>query len=312
MGSKGGFFNAEAVGGGYAPTYNASDFSSFFSAFISNGVFPNATNSALQVTPGNGLSVNVNIGMAVINGRWLNNYSSSNVSLASADANYSRIDNIVVELNMANPSITLTAVTGTPSSSPTAPDLISNSTVTQLCLGTVLVPANANSVTSNNITDTRSNTQLCGWASASAGESTQLNAILRDLNKIYNIVSKGVPVFSTKQYPSSINPSIMGDLVNWNVTTGENGGLKIYATELILQSGQIQVITFPTAFNKYCYPVITPSGVQASDGCWELPSSTNTTPFGNTACIPGCSNSQIKVFNPWGLTGSFFLVVVGE
>ena len=80
MASKGGFFNAEAVGGGYAPTYNASDFSSFFSAFISNGVFPNATNSAMQVTPGNGLSVNVNIGMAAINGRWLNNYSSSNVS----------------------------------------------------------------------------------------------------------------------------------------------------------------------------------------------------------------------------------------
>ena len=53
MAYKGGFFNAKAVGGGYAPTYNASDFSSFFSGFISNGVFPNATNSAMQVTPGN-------------------------------------------------------------------------------------------------------------------------------------------------------------------------------------------------------------------------------------------------------------------
>lgn len=312
MAYKGGFFNAQAVGGGYAPTYNASDFSSFFSGFISNGVFPNATNSAMQVTPGNGLSVNVNLGIAVINGRWLNNYSSSNVSLASADSTYSRIDNIVVELNMTNPSITLTAVTGTPSANPVAPDIISNSTVTQLCLATVVVSANANAVTSNNITDTRANTQVCGWASASAGESTQLNAILTDLNKIYTIVSKGVPTLNTTQYASSTNSALMGNLVNWNLNTGENGGLTVYAMELILQPGQVQIITFPTAFNKYCYPVITPSGVQASDGGWEVPSSSNTTPFGNTACIPGCSNSQIKVFNPWGLTGSFFLVVVGE
>lgn len=311
MAYKGGFFDAKAVGGGYAPTYNSSDFSAFFSGFISNGVFPNATNSAMQVTTGTGLSVNVNVGIAVINGRWLNNVSSSVVTLQTADTTYSRIDNIVVSLDMTAPSITLTSVTGTPSSTPVAPTLISTSTVTQICLATVLVPANATTISSSNITDTRANIDLCGWASASAGESTQLQAILSDLNKIYAIVSEGVPTLTSDQYTIN-SDTLMGSLMNWSLKTGQNGGFSIYATEVILQAAQIQTLTFPVSFTKRCIPLISPSGVQAPDGNWEEPSAENMQPFGNDGCIQGFNNSQITMFNPWGLTGSFTVLVVGE
>lgn len=313
MAYKSGFFDAVATAAGYSPTYNSSDFSTYFSAFISNGVFPNSTNSAMQVTAGtSGLTVTVGLGVGIISGRFINNYSDTTVTLATADKTYGRIDNIVMELDMTIPSFTLTSVQGTPSANPVAPNLVSTSAVTQLCLAQVLVPANATTIAVKNITDTRSNNNVCGWASASAGEASQLNSILSQVNKIYKVISEGVPVMTSNSYTNLSSESVMSNLAQWTLQTGSNGSLTIYGTEVVLTPGQLQVLTFPTAFNKYCYPMISPSGVQASNGNWEVPSADNMEPYGNNACVPSCSTSQITLFNPWGLTGAFFVTVIGE
>ena len=308
-----GFFNGKALpGGGYDRQYNASDFSEYFSAFIGNGVFPTVNQSGMMVSVGNGLSVNVNIGTGFINGYFINNATMTNIQLATANSSYSRIDNIVMQLSLINREITLIAIEGTPSSNPSPPVLVQNSTTVQLCLATVEVGANVTSLTKASITDTRANTSVCGWASATAGEAEQLTQIQTALKSINSHLTNELPTLSFTNVTSN-NNAIMnsGEIGSWVFAAGGNEALTIYSCELVLEGGELQTITFPLAFNRYCFPLCTAAGVQSASG-WEVPSDANEAPYGNNACIPSCSNSQLTIFNPWGLTGAFYLTVIGQ
>jgi hypothetical protein len=313
MAYKSGFFNAKPLpNGGYDREYNATDFSEYFSSFISNGVFNTVNQSGLQVTAGRDLSVNVNIGNGFINGFFLKNYSMTNITLEPSSPTYNRIDNIVMQLSLSNSDIILTAVTGTPSATPTAPTLVQNGETIQLCLATVEVEATATTLSSNNITDTRSNTMLCGWASATAGESEQLQKINNTLKQINNNLQTGLPTLGFTNF-SSNNDAVMGggEIGSWIFETNGTEKLTMYACEVVLSSGEIQQLTFPLSFNRYCFPICAPAGVQSENGGWEVPSSSNMAPYGNNACIPTCTTSQLEIMNPWGLTGAFYLYVIG-
>lgn len=313
MAYKSGFFNATATEDGtYTPMYNASDFADYFSAFISNGVFNTVNQAGLRVTSGADLTVNVNVGTGFINGYFLKNETMTTLRLETANATLPRIDNIVMELSLSTPGINLSVVTGTPATKPTAPVLVQNGETIQLCLATVEVGANVTSLDSSNITDTRGDSSLCGWASATAGESEQLQKISNTLSNINTNIKTGLPFLSFTNVTSS-NPAIMGggELASWVFQTNEQETLTIYACEVVLTSGEIQTITFPLSYNRYCFPLCSPAGVQNTSGSWEVPSASNMAPYGNNSCIPTCTTSQLKIMNPWGLTGAFYVFVIG-
>jgi hypothetical protein len=68
----------------------------------------------------------------------------------------------VVRLSQVSRSIQLAVVDGTPAATPAAPALTRTSDVYELGIADVLIPAAATSIATNNITDTRLNTSLCG------------------------------------------------------------------------------------------------------------------------------------------------------
>lgn len=324
MAFKSGFFDAQPVGNSYAPSYNATDFSTYFATYFSDGVCNNPTNSALQVTPGStGLSVNVNVGRAVIDGRFLNNTTATTLTLDPAGAE-PRIDNIVVELNLRQSSMYLTNITGTGAASPTAPTLVNSNGITQLCLAQIAVPANATSISNCTITDTRGDNTLCGYSTADATIVALLQQILTQLTSIEKTLSGSSATTTAGGFtpglaqfiPALLSPgSSDSTLYNMNILNlaWSVGGrtIKMYATELIV--GALEEITwsFPEAFNQMVIPLISPAGVQNADGGWESPSGGNMQPYGNNGCTPACNNENVTVCNPWGLTGSFYLFVVG-
>lgn len=154
---KSGFFNSSDGD----RVYDATDFAAYFGDLVSNGVFyASATN--LQATPGNGLAVSVAAGSAWINGYRYENTDDLNLPLTTANGSNPRIDRIVVRLSQVSRNIQLAVVDGTPAATPSAPALTRTSDVYELGIADVLIPAAATSIATNNITDTRLNTSLCG------------------------------------------------------------------------------------------------------------------------------------------------------
>ena len=154
---KSGFFNSSDGD----RVYDATDFAAYFGNLVSNGVFyASATN--LQATPGNGLAVSVAAGSAWINGYRYENTDDLNLPLTTANGSNPRIDRIVVRLSQVSRSIQLAVVDGTPAATPSTPALTRTSDIYELGIADVLIPAAATSIATNNITDTRLNTSLCG------------------------------------------------------------------------------------------------------------------------------------------------------
>ena len=154
MALKSGFFNS--VNGDRR--YNADDMSEYFEGLVSNGVYENV-GDAMVVTAGSGMSVNVASGRAIINCKWLKNDSSYNVAINPASESLPRITAIVVRLNSSNRVMDIITADGTPASTPQPPVIPGDS----LILAYVLIPANSSTISQSNITDTRPDTDICGW-----------------------------------------------------------------------------------------------------------------------------------------------------
>lgn len=149
-----------------------------------SGVF-GADGNASVSTAQNEMAVNVSDGvgwMANANGDgvvWWNDHEAVNgtklkIALDAADSVLDRIDRIIVEWKTTNyadlPEIKV--LTGTVASNPTAPALTNNSTVRQICLAQISIPAGTTKITADLITDTRLNSAVCGLVTAGLSVST--------------------------------------------------------------------------------------------------------------------------------------------
>ena len=169
MAQKSGFFNARQIAGVYDRQYNANDYSDNLAVVISCGVLRSA-NDDLKVTA-NGLNVAVNAGRAWINGHYYVNDTSFTFPAISPPTGGSRIDRVVLRFNNSETvrAITLQYITGTASAQPVAPALTRTNTIYDICLAEIAINANATSVT---VTDTRSDTTVCGWVYSTSGDDS--------------------------------------------------------------------------------------------------------------------------------------------
>lgn len=121
-----------------------------------------ATGNPLKVAVASGLSVTVNTGFAIVQGTAAANSgayactldATATLTCATADLVNPRIDSVIVQVvdNGNNTSTaTVNIQTGTPAPSPSPPALPANS----LLLCNITVPANAVSLTSGNLADSR-------------------------------------------------------------------------------------------------------------------------------------------------------------
>lgn len=162
MAINGYFFNAVKDGDTYDRVYNAEDFTSYLSELVGNGVFPTPA-TQLQVTAGAGLAVVVAEGQGWINGHKMINTAALNLSLDAADVLLPRVDRVVFYANLTERQMGISVVKGAPASNPTAPALVRTDAIYQMSLATVRINANATTITNANISDTRADSEVCGW-----------------------------------------------------------------------------------------------------------------------------------------------------
>lgn len=139
--------------------YSAVDFAAYFGDIISSGVSANGDN--LPVTSAGGLNLSVGPGFAWIEGHLYENTATKTLSLETGGS-LPRIDRVVARLDVAERKIEAVILKGTPASSPAAPALTRNADYWEIGLANIAVAASAISVTDSNITDTRTDVDVCG------------------------------------------------------------------------------------------------------------------------------------------------------
>ena len=141
--------------------YKAEDWASYFSAFISNGVFPQP-DAGLQVLENENMQISVNPGFGFINGYMFWEENETYLTVATADGSFSRIDRVVLRWSLEDRMIYLDILQGATATDPVAPDLTQDDDVWEICLAEIDVAAGATEITQSMITDTRYDSDLCG------------------------------------------------------------------------------------------------------------------------------------------------------
>lgn len=141
--------------------YNADQMSEYFEGLVSDGVYE-SVGGALQVLAGTGMTVNVQTGRAIVRCKWVDLDAVETLQVTAAHAILNRYTAVVVRLDVTNRQIFVTTKDGTPASNPVKPAITDSTTVKELCLAMIYVPAGSTAITQDNITDMRASSD-CGW-----------------------------------------------------------------------------------------------------------------------------------------------------
>lgn len=140
-----------------------------------SGVFAAAGNAAVAALETTGMAVTVTDGTGWLSDAggngivwWNDKYVTSGALLQLtvdiADAALTRVDRVIVEWKTTNyvdlPEIKV--LKGTPASNAAAPALTNNSTLRQISLAKITIPAGSTKITASMITDERLDSSVCG------------------------------------------------------------------------------------------------------------------------------------------------------
>ena len=143
--------------------YDASSFEYWLKKFFTSGVFADEC----QVTAdGTGMTCSMAEGYANVDGKVKFWDEAQDLTLENASSSYDRIDAVVIERNDTDRDITVKIVSGTYAADPVAPDPERDDGVYQLVIAQIYVAAGATAITQADITDTRTDTDLCGYVAA--------------------------------------------------------------------------------------------------------------------------------------------------
>lgn len=189
---KSSFFNAQMdASGEYDREYLAEDFASYFSKFISNGVFPNPS-TGLQViaadTPN--MTVTLSVGYGYINGYKYENTTPLTFSIGVANGVLNRKDAIFIRYSKLGRAIKAYKIAGTPGASAVAPSVVRTEDYYDLCVAIISVNAGITAIPQSLIEDTRLNTSLCGIVTGLVEQvdtTTLYNQIQSDLSQFKTV-----------------------------------------------------------------------------------------------------------------------------
>lgn len=155
MAEKSSFFdsvNADRV-------YYAADWASHMAEYFTNGIF----NNGLKVVTNDDMSVSIQLGAANINGyKYKLDTTPKVINVANADGILNRIDNIVIRLDIPNRQVTAEIVQGNFSENAVAPALTRGTSIYDLRIAKISIPAGTTAITQDLITDCRFNSNDCG------------------------------------------------------------------------------------------------------------------------------------------------------
>lgn len=152
------FFNSAP---GDPRTYQAGDFADYFGSVLKTGIIQELGVTGLQATFQSGMNMSVAVGKAIMQGYFYENTTPLTVAIDLPESATNRYDRIVLRLDLTNANrfVKVFAKRGT-SSAP--PSLQRDSTIYEISLATIFLPANTSTINPANITDDRLNTSLAG------------------------------------------------------------------------------------------------------------------------------------------------------
>lgn len=211
-----GFFDAELVGDEYDRSYLAEQFAAYFASFIGNGVFGGKSNE-LQIVAMESPSMQIAAlsGQGWINGYWYENTDDLYLPIDVADGVLDRIDSIVLRLGFAERNMWIDVRRGVSSNDPSAPELIRNADYYELQLATVYVKAGALNIRQADITDTRLNSNVCGFVVAllTDFDTSAFDAQLNSWIEIFKQDSMDKAAALITQLEALINTNDLGPLI---------------------------------------------------------------------------------------------------
>lgn len=155
--------------------------------YYTNGVFGIADPTCLKVTaaPDGSATVLVSPGTCLIEGATGYIEDTTSLELPAGDSSFPRIDTIVARLNDNTDfrAIYLDIIIGTPASSPTVPALTRSDSIWEIGLANLYRPANSVVITNSSITDTRLDSDRCGYVTAIDRLDTAI--LMQQLNAFY-------------------------------------------------------------------------------------------------------------------------------
>lgn len=242
MAEKSSFFdsvNADRV-------YYAADWASHMAEYFTNGIF----NNGLKVVANNDMSVSIQLGAANVNGyKYKLDTSPKVIDVANADGILNRIDNIVIRLDIPNRQVTVEIVQGNFSENAVAPALTRGTSVYDLRIAKISIPAGTTAITQNLITDCRFNSNDCGNVIC-AVQSPDFTDILNQYEALWDsLITEKVGSFEQwfEEIKDRLDRDTAGHLLNL-INTKAN--IPIYDTITLLTTNWVQ------SGDKYEYTVV--------------------------------------------------------
>lgn len=109
------------------------------------------------------MTVTIGSGYANINGKVAMSDESTTLDIAAASGTLNRIDAVVLRRNDTDRLCSLLVVQGTNATSPTVPELVRSNGIYDIRLAEIYVAAGAVKILTDNITDKRADSSVCGW-----------------------------------------------------------------------------------------------------------------------------------------------------
>lgn len=221
--------------------YEQTDFARIFKMLARNGIWhPYAGQFQVQASVPEAMSVSVSTGFAFAEGHWYESDAIKTIPLATAHPTSPRIDRIVVQLDrLAARKFSVVALTGTPAAAPVAPALTRSSSIHELALADVLVPAGADKA--GTIMDRRMDPDLCGFIEpwlVSGVSFFPMGPVAFNGQRVANI---GTPTADT----DAVTKKYVDDLAGGggDTPTGEWGYVGFYAGDMIDMAGHMGHLT---------------------------------------------------------------------
>lgn len=154
--------------------YDAESMGDWLRPFFKNGIF----NGQMQVTANNNMSVTIAAGYGYINGKHRHFLTPTTLDLEVASGTLDRIDSVILRRNDTERRIYLVIEKGGNAKSPVAPAPTREGAIYDLKLAEIYIAAGTVKITQAEITDTRMNSDVCGWVVATVTQIdfTQIQA----------------------------------------------------------------------------------------------------------------------------------------
>lgn len=177
--------------------YEQEQYAESFGAITTDGVKPYGGRFVVTaVTPTPNMTVNVAPGIAWVNGQWIKSTATENRTVETAHASYTRIDTVAArntKTSATHGEMTIVVIKGTAAASPVPPTLQYDTSVCEIPLYYITIPALSSAITSGMISDGRLNMDSAQLHYCFDGGGAALGAGLKGYIRIpWNCTIRGV------------------------------------------------------------------------------------------------------------------------